>query len=167
MILSKIPTPEDTWLVEIVTDNDSQNHMIYYLNEEGELIDYVHVEDASIREVYELIPHMFVVHLTPKQMWEVNCACIFNQIFEPDMIPYDNALAWQMDAEMVAILRHFGKVNNVANYEKSEEYADEIHILDDFIYARPTPIEQENEEVHQRGVESRRKFLNYIKNFCL
>ena len=167
MELSKIPTPEDTWLVEIVTDNGTQNHMIYYLDKEGTIVDHVHVEDASIVEVCGLIPHMFVVHFTPHQMWEVQCACMFNQLFEPDMIPYDNMLAWRMDAEMVAILRHFGKIINVANYKNSEEYAKEVNILDDFIYARPTPIERKSEEVHQRGIESRRKFLNRVRNFVL
>lgn len=167
MRLSKIPCPEDTWLVEIVSEDGSQNHMIYFLNAEGELVDYVHVEDASAREVCELIPHMFVVHFTPRQMWEANCARMFNQIFEPNMIPYDRIIAWQMDAEMVEILRHFGKIINVANYRNSKEYADEVHILDDFIYARPTPIERTSEEVHQRGIESRRKFLNYVRDFVL
>lgn len=167
MKLNKIPVPEDTWLVEIVTDNGSPRHMIYFLNAGGELVDYVHVEDASIREVCELIPHMFVVHFTPRQMWEVKCACMFNQIFEPDMIPYDHIIAWKIDAEMVAILRHFGKIINVANYRNSEEYAEEVHIIDDFIYARPTQIERTSEEVHLRGIASRRKFLNYVKDFVL
>jgi hypothetical protein len=167
MRLSKIPVPADTWLVEIVTDDGSQRHMIYFLNNKGELVDCVHVADASIREVCELIPHMFVVHFTPRQMWEVNCACMFNQIFEPDIIPYDRAPAWQMNAEMVEILRHFGKIINVANYRDSDEYADEVHILDDFIYARPTPIERKDEDVHRRGVESRRKFLDLVRNFVL
>lgn len=166
MKINKIPVPDETCLVEIVSDDHSQNHMIYFLNSEGQLIeDPVHVEDASIGEVCGLIKHMFVIHFTPYQFWQMQCETMFNRIFEPDMIPYDSIFAWQMDKQMVDIFRHYGKVINVLNYENTTEYEEEVHIIDDFIYSRPTPIEQEDENIHAQGIESRKKMLNIIKDW--
>jgi hypothetical protein len=92
---------------------------------------------------------------------------MFNRIFEPDMIPYDSIFAWQMDKQMVDIFRHYGKIINVFDYRNTTEYKEEVHILDDFIYSRPTPIEHENKCVHQAGIESRKKMLEIIKEWVL
>ena len=167
MILNKIPCPDDTYLVEIVSDDYTQNHMIYFLNEEGELIDNIHIEDAEPAEVVKLIKHMFVIRFTPYQFWQMQCDTMFNRIFEPDMIPYDSIFAWQMDKQMVDIFRHYGKVINVLNYENTTEYEEEVHIIDDFIYSRPTPIERKDEGIHAQGIESRKKMLNIIKDWVL
>ena len=169
MKLSKIPVPERTWLVEIITnEHEEDKHMICFLDKEGQLVENpVHVEDATASEVVSKIGHMCIVQFTDKQMWEVNCACMYNQIFEPDLIPYNAEYAWQMDAELVAILRHFCKINQVYKYKETDEYIDEVHILDDFIYSQKTPIEQKSKEVYSRGIKSRHKFLDCIKNFCL
>ena len=167
MKLDKIPVPNETCLVEIVSDDNTPNHCVYFLNMEGELIDHVKIIDASVFEVVSLIPHMFKIQFTPMQMWEMQCATMFNQIFEPDLIPYDNIFAWQMDSELVAIIRHFGKIKNVANYLETDEFREEAHILDDFISARPTPIEMESEEVHRRGIVARNKMLNIIEKWVL
>ena len=168
MKLNKIPCPDETCLVEIVSDDHSNNHMIYFLDKEGQLIeDPVHVEDASIGEVCGLIKHMFVIHFTPYQFWQMRCQTMFNRIFEPDMIPYDSILAWQMDKQMVDIFRHYGKVINVLNYENTTEYKEEVHILEEFIYNPPTPIERKDENIHAQGIESRRKMLDIIKEWVL
>lgn len=168
MKLNKIPVPNETMLVEIVSDDHSNNHMIYFLDGEGQSIeDPVHVEDASIGEACELIKHMFVIHFTPYQFWQMQCETMFNRIFEPDMIPYDSILAWQMDKQVVDIFRHFGKVINVLNYENTIEYKEEVHILNDFIYSRPTPIEIKDGNIHAQGIESRKKMLNIIKDWVL
>ncbi|MEE0941950.1 MAG: hypothetical protein UIB63_02425, partial [Methanobrevibacter sp.] len=101
------------------------------------------------------------------QMWEMQCATMFNQIFEPDVIPYDSIFAWQMDSELVAIIRHFGKIKNVLNYLETDEFRSEAHIVDDFIYARPTEIERKSGEVHARGIESRKKMLKIIEQWVI
>ena len=165
--LDKIPVPNETCLVEIVSDDNTSNHAIYFLDIDGELIDHTIVKEATVSEVVALIPHMFKIQFTPMQMWKMQCATSFNRIFEPDLIPYDSIFAWQMDPEMVAILRHFGKVKNVLNYLRTAEFKSEAHILEDFIHSRPTPIERESEDVHARGVESRAKMLKIIEEWVL
>ena len=167
MKLDKIPVPNETCLVEIVSDDNSSNHCVYFLNMDGELIDYVKIGDATVSEVVSLIPHMFKIHFTPMQMWRMQCATMFNRIFEPDVIPYDSIFAWQMDSEIVAILRRYGKLINVANYSQTLECKEEAHIIDDFIYSRPTPIERENDSIHAQGIESRRKMLKIIEQWVL
>lgn len=167
MKLNKIPVPDETYLVEIVSEDFSKNHMVYFLSECGELIDCVHVTDASPDEVIGIIPHMFIIRFTAHQFWKMQCDTMFNRIFEPDMIPYDSIFAWEMDKQMVDIFRHYGKVINVLNYENTTEYKEEIHIIDDFIYSRPTPIEMKDECIHAKGVESRMKMLNIIKDWVL
>ena len=72
-----------------------------------------------------------------------------------------------MDSELVAIIRHFGKIKNVLNYLETEEFRSEAHIVDDFISARPTPIEQESEEVHRRGIVARNKMLKIIQEWVI
>ena len=163
MKLSKIPVPTETCLVEIVSEDHTSNHAIYFLDINGELIDHTIVKAATVSEVVALIPHMFKIQFTPMQMWEMQCATMFNRIFEPDMIPYDSIFAWQMDSELVAIIRHFGKIKNVLNFLETDEFRSEAHIVDDFIFARPTPIELKSEEVHARGAESRKKMLKIIE----
>lgn len=167
MKLDKIPVPQETCLVEIVSDDNTSNHAIYFLDIEGQLIDHTIVREASVSEVVSLIPHMFKIQFTPMQMWEMQCATSFNRIFEPDLIPYDSIFAWQMDSELVAIIRHFGKIKNVLNFLETEEFRSEAHILDDYISARPTPIEVESEEVHRRGMVARNKMLNIIRDWVL
>jgi hypothetical protein len=167
MKIDKLPVPDGTYLVEIVSEDFNKNHMVYFLSEDGELIDYVRIADASPAEVIEIIPHMFIIRFTAYQFWKMQCDTMFNRIFEPDMIPYDSIFAWQMDKQMVEIFRHYGKIINVFDYKNTTEYKEEIHILDDFIYSKPTPIEQENECVHQAGIESRKKMLNIIKDWVL
>ena len=165
MKINKIPVPDETMLVEIVSDDNSENHMIYFLDEDGGVIEHVHVIDALISDVIPLIPFMFIIHFTPMQMWQMQCQTMFNRIFEPDMIPYDSIFAWQMDKQMVDIFRHYGKVLNVLNYENTIEYKEEAHILEEFIYSRPTPIEIKDENIHAQGIESRKKMLNIIKDW--
>ena len=167
MKIDKIPVPNETCLVEIVSEDGSSNHAIYFLDINGELIDHTIVREATVNEVIALIPHMFKIQFTPMQMWEMQCVTSFNRIFEPDLIPYDSIFSWQMDPELVAIIRHFGKIKNVMNYLETDEFQSEAHIVDDFILARPTPIEMESEEVHARGVESRKKMLKIIEQWVI
>ena len=167
MKLDKIPVPNETCLVEIVSEDNTSNHAIYFLDINGELIDHIIVREATVNEVIALIPHMFKIQFTPIQMWEMQCATSFNRIFVPDMIPYDKIVAWQMDPELVAIIRHFGKIKNVKNYLETDEFKSEAHIVDDFISARPTSIEQKSEEVHKRGKVARTKMLKIIEEWVL
>ena len=167
MKLDKIPVPHQTCLVEIVSDDNTSNHAIYFLDINGELIDHTIVREATASEVIALIPHMFKIQFTPMQMWEMQCATSFNRIFEPDLIPYDSIFAWQMDSELVSIIRHFGKIKNVLNFLETDEFREEAHIVDDFISARPTPIEMESEEVHRRGMIARNKMLNIVQEWVL
>ena len=167
MKIDKIPVPNETCLVEIVSEEGTSNHAVYFLDINGELIDHTIVREATVNEVIALIPHMFKIQFTPMQMWEMQCATMFNRIFEPDLIPYDSVFAWQMDSELVAIIRHFGKIKNVLNFLETDEFRQEAHIVDDFISSRPTPIEKESEEVHARGVESRKKMLKIIEQWVI
>ena len=167
MKLDKIPVPNETCLVEIVSDNNTSNHCVYFLTIEGELIDHVKVFDATVSEVVSLIPHMFIIQFTPMQMWEMQCKTSFNRIFEPDVIPYDSIFAWQMDSELVEIIRHFGKIKNVLNYLETDEFRSEAHIVDDFISARPTPIERKSDDVHRKGIVSRTTMLKIIQEWVL
>lgn len=167
MKIDKIPVPNETCLVEIVSDDHTSNHAIYFLDINGELIDHTIVREATVNEVVALIPYMFKIQFTPMQMWKMQCSTMFNQLFEPDLIPYDSIFAWQMDSELVAIIRHFGKINNVLNYLETDEFRSEAHIVDDFISARPTPIEQKSEEVHKRGIVARTKMLKIIQEWVI
>ena len=167
MKLEKLPIPSDTCLVEIVSDDNTSNHCVYFLTIEGELIDHVKIFDATVSEVVSLIPHMFIIQFTPMHMWEMQCKTSFNRIFEPDVIPYDSIFAWQMDSELVAIIRHFGKIKNVLNYLETDEFRSEAHIVDDFISARPTPIERTSESVHRNGIVSRTAMLKIIQEWVL
>jgi hypothetical protein len=53
------------------------------------------------------------------------------------------------------------------NYKNTTEYKKEIHILEDFIYSRPTPIEMKDENIHAQGIESRRKMLEIIRDWVM
>lgn len=167
MEIEKIPVQKETCLVEIVSDENASNHCVYFLDINGELIDHFKINEATVPEIVGLINHMFVIQFTTKQAFDMKCITTFNNIFEPNYIRYDDTFAWQMDSEMITIIRHFGKIKNVLNYPETEEYRSEAHIIDDFILARPTPIEQRSEEVHNRGVVARSAMLKIIQDWVL
>ncbi len=68
MKIDKIPVPNGTCLVEIVSEDGNSNHAIYFLDINGELIDHTLVREATVNEVIALIPHMFKIQFTPMQM---------------------------------------------------------------------------------------------------
>ena len=82
MMLSKIPVPDNTYLVEVVTDeNNKMNHCVYYINEYGNLIDHVKITEASALQVCGLIPHMVITHFTSNIIQEFdNIHLIFNRL---------------------------------------------------------------------------------------
>ena len=170
MKISKIVCPDGTWIVEILTNDENPNQKrVYFLDKEGLIIDFVEVEDVSIGELRVLIKHMFVISTSPRKIWEMQCATMFNRIFEPDMIPFDYAFSFAINDELlVNVIREFGKVKSVLNYTNTTEYREcYSKTMDAFIYNRPTPIEIENESIHAKGMESRRKMLKIIEQWVL
>ena len=59
MEFSKIPIPDQTYLCEIVSDDKAQNHAIYFLGLEGQLIDYVIVKNAHLNDIVSLLNHTY------------------------------------------------------------------------------------------------------------
>ncbi|WP_406537004.1 hypothetical protein [Methanobrevibacter sp.] len=170
MKISKIVCPDGTWIVEILTNDENPNQKrVYFLDKEGLIIDFVEVEDVSIGELRVLIKHMFVISTSPRKIWEMQCATMFNRIFEPDMIPFDYAFSFAINDELlVNVIREFCKVEWVLDYTNTIEYNEcYSKTMDAFVYNRPTPIEKENESIHLQGIESRKKMLNIIKQWVL
>lgn len=163
----KLDIDRETCLVQIVSSEFSDNHMVYCIGPDGRILEHFHIKDACVKEVVELIPHQRIIQFTDKQMWEINCLCMFNQIFEPDFIEYNNVGAWNLPPELNIIMIHFCDMKNVLNYECSDDYFEGENTLKHFINDRITPIEKTSDEVHGRGVKSRAKFLKYIKYFVL
>lgn len=170
MKLNKIPVPDATYLVEILTNDVNPNQKrVYFLDKEGSIIDFVEVEDVTIDELRSLIKHMFVISTSPMKIWEMQCATMFNRIFEPDLIPFEYEFAFAIGDELlVNVIREFGKVDHVLNYTDSMEYAEcYCQTLQSFIGNRPTPIEQESDEVHERGMNARAKMLKIIREWVI
>ena len=99
MKISKIPIPGSTRLVEIAYEDTTA--VVYFLDENGEIVDHLTVEDTSVVELKQLLPFMFIIAVTPQQQWEVSCAGMYNQIFEPCMNSIFSPLAWEMSKELV------------------------------------------------------------------
>lgn len=169
MKLSKISIPESTMCVEIVSDNSS-NHMVYFLDENADVIESIHIAEATIGEVVSVIGHMVIICLRPHNVFDMMCGYKIRagHIFEPDFYPYDH-IAWRyfLNKELLYIVREFAKLNNVEKYELSDEYQEKKHRIIDYIYSKPTPIEKENESVHQRMIEARRYELGALQNWIL
>ena len=163
----KIDISSNAVLVQVASSENTDNHMIYSINGAGNIIEHFHIKDAEVKEVIELIPHSRIIQFTDKQMWEVNCKCMFNRIWEPDFIPYDMVEAWNLPPELNVIMIHFCDMKNVFNYSSSEDYFEAERTVEHFIYDRQTPIEITSEDIHQQGVKSRTKFLKYIRYFVL
>lgn len=169
MILSKIPIPESTMCVEIVSDNSS-NHMVYFLDENADVIESIHIAEATIGEVVSVLRHMVILCLRPENVFDMMCGFKLRagHIFEADFFPYDH-MAWRyfLDKEMLYIVREFAKLNNVANYASSDEYQDKKHRITDYIYSKHTQIEKENNQVHQRMIKSRQYQIDVLKDWVL
>ena len=170
MKISKIVCPDGTWLVEILTNDENPNQKrVYFLDKEGSIIDFVEVENVSIGELRDLVKHMFVISTSPREIWRMQCVTMFNQLFEPDLIPFEYTFAFAIGDELlVNVIREFGKVKNVLDYTHTTEYTEcYSKTMDTFVYNRPTPIEERDENVHARGIESRRKMLKIIEQWVL
>ncbi len=170
MRINKIVCPDGTYLVEILTnDFNPDQKRVYFLDKEGSIIDFVEVEDASVSELRTLIKHMCVISTSPRKIWEMQCATMFNRIFQPDMIPFEYTFAFAIEDELlVNVIREFCKVEWVLNYTNTTEY-DECYskTMDAFVYNRPTPIEKKNESIYLQGIKSRKKMLKIIEQWVL
>lgn len=168
MRLEKIPLPNDTLCVMVISDNT--NHMVYCLDEQADVIESIHIEDASLTEVVSLIKHMVILVLEPRKVFDAICGYKLRagHIFEPDFYPYDH-LAWRyfLDKEKLYIVREFAKLKNVLNYESTEEYEQKKNRITDYIFSRPTQIEQTDETVHQRMIEARKYELGALQNWIV
>ena len=168
MKIDKLPIDNETMCVQVVSSNT--NHMIYCLDENADVIQVTSVSEATVDEVVRMIPHMVILSLDPHRVFNMMCGYKLRagHIFEPDFYPYDHG-AWRyfIDKEKLYIIREFAKLNNVLNYESSDEYQEKKHRITEYIFGRPTPIEKENESVHQRMIEARRYELGALQNWII
>lgn len=166
---NKIPIPESTLCVEIVSDKSS-NHMVYFLDKNADVIESIHITEATIGEIVSVIGHMVIICLRPDNVFDMMCGYKLRagHIFEADFFPYDH-MAWRyfLDKEMLYIIREFSKLNNVEKYEFSDEYQEKKHRITDYIYSKPTPIEKENNQVHQRMIKARQYQIDVLKDWVL
>lgn len=170
MKINKIICPDGTCLVEILTNDENPNQKrVYFLDEEGCIIDFVEVENVTVGELRALIKHMFVISTSPSGIWRMQCETMFNRIFEPDLIPFEYEFAFAIGDELlVKAIREFGKVRNVLDYTNTTEYNEcYSKTMDAFVYSRPTPIEERDESIHVQGIQSRRKMLEIIEQWVL
>lgn len=166
--VEKIELHEDTMLVEVVSDDGTDNHMVYMIAEDGSILDFVHVVNTRIADVIRAIPHMMVINFTPYKFWQMACeTMMYNRIFEPSIANYDDFAYWAMDGTMVELFRHFCKIINVYNYTETEEYMAEVHIVDDYINSKPIPAEHMYFDVHARGVAARKRQIEIIRDWAL
>ncbi|WP_165814009.1 hypothetical protein [Methanobrevibacter thaueri] len=144
--------------------------MVYCLDEQADVIESIHIEDASITEVVSLIKHMVILVLNPRKVNGMmnGYKLRAGHIFEADYYPYDH-MAWRyfLDVEKLLIVREFAKLKNVLNYESTEEYEQKKNRITDYIFSRPTPIEKTDETVHQRMIEARRFELGALQNWII
>ena len=166
MKISKIPIPGSTRLVEIAYEDTTA--VVYFLDENGEIVDHLTVEDTSVVELKQLLPFMFIIAVTPQQQWEVSCAGMYNQIFEPCMNSIFSPLAWEMSKELVDCIREFGKCKQVYNYKNTLEYAEVYEkTINLFVYGKQTFAEEEYPEVFERAVQARIRMLILVEKLVL
>ena len=166
--VEKLDVHNDTLLVEVVSEDGTNNHMVYFIAEDGSIIDFVHVVNTPIPDVIRAIPHMMVINFTPMKFWNMAMeTMMYNRIFEIDPVRYDDFDYWAMDETMVQLFRHFCKIINVANYKETDEYNDEVHIVDDYIYSKHAPVEHTNPDVYARAVTSRKRQIEIIREWAL
>lgn len=136
MMISHIPVPKDTYLVEIITDKNKKNkHMIYFLNKYGNLVDDgVLITDAEFYEVKLLIKHMMVIHFTSDITEYIpNISNVFSRLDGNQEVKITNLFNWQLTQQAVEIIRRYCKMVNVLDYENTVECKKEEHIIKDFI----------------------------------
>ena len=166
--VERLDVPNDTMLVEVVSEDGTNNHMVYFIAEDGSIIDFVHIVNTAISDVIRAIPHMMVINFTPMKFWKMQMeTMMYNRIFEFPIAKYDDFSYWAMDSTMVELFRHFCKIINVANYKETDEYIAEVHIVNDHIYSKPVPVEHTHPEVHTRAVAARKRQIEIIKDWAL
>ena len=168
MRIDKLPIDKETMCVQVVSSNT--NHMIYCLDENADVIQVTTISEATLDEVVSMIPHMVIIVLNPHNVFEMICGFKLRagHIFEPNFYLYDH-MAWRyfLDKEMLYIIREFSKLNNVEKYEFSDEYQEKKHCITDYIYSKTTPIEKENNQVHQRMIKARQYQIDVLKDWVL
>lgn len=168
MKLDKLPIDDGTVCVQIVSDKTK--HIVYCLDEKADVIQVTSISEASLDEVVSMIPHMVILALNPRDVFNMMCGYKLRagHIFEPDFYPYDHT-AWRyfLDKEKLCIVREFAKLKNVLNYESSEEYKQKKNRITDYIFAKSTKIEKTDESVHQRMIEARKYELGALQNWIV
>ena len=168
MKIDKLPIDSNTMCVQVVSSNT--DHIIYCLDENADVIQVTSISEATADEVIAMIPHMVILVLDPRKVLDMmnEFKLRAGHIFEADYYPYDH-LAWRyfLDKEKLYVVREFAKLKNVLNYESSDEYQQKKHRITDYIFSRPTPIEQTNETVHQRMIEARKYELGALQNWVV
>ncbi len=136
MMISKIPIPQNTYLVIIVTDkNNHSNHTVYFLNQYGNLVeDGVKIYDSNLYEISSLIHHMMKIHFTSDITEHIpNISNLFNRLDENQEVDYDDRFYWQLTPRAVEICRRYCKLEQVLNYKDTLECRKEEHIISDWI----------------------------------
>ena len=166
MKISKIPIPRSTRLVEIAYEGTTA--VVYFLDENGELVDHLTVEDTTVDELKQLLPFMFIIAVTPMQQWEIACAGMYNSVFEPNINSIFSSCAWEMSKELVDCIREFGKCKWVHDYKNTLEYAEEYDkAMNTFIYSKYTSAEENYPDVYNRAVHARIRMLELIEKLVL
>lgn len=166
MKISKIPIPGSTRLVEIAYEGTTA--VVYFLDENGELVDHLTVEDTTVDELKQLLPFMFIIAVTPMQQWEIACAGMYNSVFEPNMSSIFSPCAWEMSKELVDCIREFGKCKQVYNYKNTLEYAEVYEkTINSFVYNKKTLAEEKYSSVFDRAVQARIRMLRLIEKLVL
>ena len=135
MIISKIPTPHDTHLCLIITDkNNLENHMVYFINQCGNLVGEVKVCESNPHEIAYLLKHMVRIHFVSDITEYIpNVHNVFKRLDSNQEVRFDDIFSWQLSPEIVEIMRRYCKMVYVLNYSNTIECEEEAHIIDDFL----------------------------------
>ena len=158
----RVIVADECQLVLVVKDSFGPMTMIYCLNGDGEIIEYIEVRDDP-KDLK--IDHLFVLSFTTKQFHEMLYKIRFNCIFEPDYIEYNDIKKWRMSEDEVFLARLLGKIKHIKDYMDCEEFETNAKRCRDWINARPTPIEQRDDDIHQQGRRSRQIFIREMRKW--
>ena len=94
----------------------------------------VKIWEATFGEVNLLIHHMMKIHFTSDITETIpNINNVFNRIDGNCVVDYDSLWDWQLNPQVVPVIREYCKLENVLMYEDTLEFKEKAHIIKDFI----------------------------------
>ena len=126
----------------------------------------IFVYDMPLPALVAAIGHMHVVCMTGRDLYNLKVEIMWNSIFGPDYIAWDdNPLKWTPGKEMIDLVWHHSLKKNAIYNDAQEEFHQRAERIQAWIMTPAIPLEKRDAEALAKGRYERRAFYEKLGVF--